>query len=630
MPGPESPGRGGWRQATKRDPCPACGKDHWCAWTPDGEMLKCERTTNPPPGMVRVKAAEGGAMFRFEGAASGGPGTPADDARPTPKGSCPAKAYKSAGSAAGVLSRGLGSPSATWTYTDARGEPVGRILRWDTPEGKEIRPVSRHGDWWRIAGMPEPRPLYRLPEVVAAEQVFICEGEKAAEAARSLGLVATTSAHGCQAADKTDWSPLAGKQVVILPDNDESGRQYAHGVAQILAGLSPPAEVRLVALPGLPEGGDMVDYLEQMDSREPEEIREGIEELAAKAPEWTSDSFPAPLREGAPGNESDGAAKGRRTGLVMPLPVPMSALGPSQPPDWVWEGYIARGHTSLLTGLWKAGKTTLLVHLLRDLEAGGGLAGRVGGTRVLMISEESTGLWSCRRDELGIGDHVQVMCRPFTTRTEKLQWLDFTEHVAGMVAQREIGLVVFDTIGTLWPLADENDAIQVLDALLPLNQITQAGAGLLVVHHPRKSDAGEGRATRGSGAFPGHVDVILEFRRFDPSRGDDRRRLIKAFSRFDETPDEQVIELADHGYRVLGSKGDVGREDRLAVIQGLLPAEPPGRTVEEILGDWTDDPKPGERQLRGDLNEGTPGRWVRTGEGKKGDPYRYHRKGGAQ
>jgi hypothetical protein len=66
--------------------------------------------------------------------------------------------------------------------------------------------------------MPDPRPLYRLPEIPSAPRVIVTEGEKAADAARCLGFVATTSAGGSGAATKTDWRPLAGKEVWILPD----------------------------------------------------------------------------------------------------------------------------------------------------------------------------------------------------------------------------------------------------------------------------------------------------------------------------------------------------------------------------------------------------------------------------
>lgn len=96
--------------------------------------------------------------------------------------------------------------------------------------------------------MPEPRPLYRLSEVSQSDVVFVVEGEKAADAGCSIGLNVTTSSGGSNAAEKSDWSPLAGKNVVIIPDNDKPGRKYAETVAGIVTQLEPPATVRILDL----------------------------------------------------------------------------------------------------------------------------------------------------------------------------------------------------------------------------------------------------------------------------------------------------------------------------------------------------------------------------------------------
>ena len=79
--------------------------------------------------------------------------------------------------------------------------------------------MRRDNDGWRVQAMPEPRPLYRLPDLADAAHVVLTEGEKAAEAARLLGYAATTSVGGAKAAAKTDFRPLAGKTVTILADN---------------------------------------------------------------------------------------------------------------------------------------------------------------------------------------------------------------------------------------------------------------------------------------------------------------------------------------------------------------------------------------------------------------------------
>jgi hypothetical protein len=128
--------------------------------------------------------------------AKAGP-SPSRNGKPTPSG----KALPTANDAVAELERRHGKRSALWTYYDAQGEPVGLVVRWDKPSGKDIRPVARHAEGWRIGAMPDPRLLYGLPDLAAARRVIVCEGEKAADAARSLGFTATTSAGGSQAAN---------------------------------------------------------------------------------------------------------------------------------------------------------------------------------------------------------------------------------------------------------------------------------------------------------------------------------------------------------------------------------------------------------------------------------------------
>jgi hypothetical protein len=213
--------------------------------------------------------------------------------RPTPGG----RTFPTAKDAVAELERRHGKRSALWTYHDAHGEPVGVVVRWDGPTGKDIRPVARHADGWRISAMPDPRLLYGLPDVAAAQRVAVCEGEKATDAAGALGFTATTSAGGSQAAGKTDWRPLAGKEVWILPDNDPPGERYAGDVAR-LTHAAGTRSVRILQLgqhaPELPDGGDLADVLADPawcglplgDAAEPADLAALIERLAQAVEPW--------------------------------------------------------------------------------------------------------------------------------------------------------------------------------------------------------------------------------------------------------------------------------------------------------------------------------------------------------
>lgn len=55
---------GRWREVRRDNPCPACEKDHYCAWAPDGQLLRCMGSGTTPDGMRLVKTdANGGTLY---------------------------------------------------------------------------------------------------------------------------------------------------------------------------------------------------------------------------------------------------------------------------------------------------------------------------------------------------------------------------------------------------------------------------------------------------------------------------------------------------------------------------------------------------------------------------------------
>jgi hypothetical protein len=183
-------------------------------------------------------------------------------------------AYPTPEAALDKMIRERGEPTAFWTYRGSDGSEVFRVYRFDSqnpktgePE-KQYRPVHTTPEGWVIGDPPGLLPLYRLSELAQARRVFVCEGEKACDLARNLGVVATTSAHGAKSPSKSDWSPLAGKDIVILPDHDGPGENYAKAVVRILAQQNPRPRVKVIPLASLwksrapiPEGGDIAEWL---------------------------------------------------------------------------------------------------------------------------------------------------------------------------------------------------------------------------------------------------------------------------------------------------------------------------------------------------------------------------------
>lgn len=159
-----------------------------------------------------------------------------------------------------------------WQYMDAEGKPLGFVARFDGDGKKDVVPYFKriNGHGFDMGGAAEPRPLFGL-DVLAksdpARAVFIVEGEKAAAALHSLGLIAISSQGGSNAASKADWQPLQGrKNVFLMPDNDEPGEAYIKTIAGILSRFENPPTLSVVRLPGLPESGDICDWLKaQLD-----------------------------------------------------------------------------------------------------------------------------------------------------------------------------------------------------------------------------------------------------------------------------------------------------------------------------------------------------------------------------
>ena len=161
-----------------------------------------------------------------------------------------------------------GKPSVSWAYRDGEGQLLHWVCRFDKADGaKEILPLTlwREGKnlEWRWKAAPVPRPLYGLDRLAAnpAAPVLVVEGEKAADAGAALfpAFAVLSWSGGSKAVAKSDWAPLAGRRVVILPDADTPGREAAAVVAK-LAGAAGADGVAVIALPSdLPQGWDCAD-----------------------------------------------------------------------------------------------------------------------------------------------------------------------------------------------------------------------------------------------------------------------------------------------------------------------------------------------------------------------------------
>lgn len=150
---------------------------------------------------------------------------------------------------------------AAYDYRDEHGALLFQVVRKYPKRFVQRRPKPGGGWDWQTSGVQ--RVLYRLMDVLKAPPtatIYIVEGEKDVESLRGLGLIATCNPMGAgkwHFIEEGARPALAGRHVVIIPDNDETGHKHAAQVEQSLTGYA--SSIRKLVLPG--PGKDASDWI---------------------------------------------------------------------------------------------------------------------------------------------------------------------------------------------------------------------------------------------------------------------------------------------------------------------------------------------------------------------------------
>jgi len=214
---------------------------------------------------------------------------------------------------------------------------VARTVRFELPDAdnKTFRQCRPDGDGWKWSIKDIEIPLYRLPEVLhapASETIYLVEGERKADALRAWGLTATCNCMGSGKFRPHHAKTLAGRSVVILPDNDAAGREHERKAFQELRLVG--ARVCTVELPGLPEKGDIIDWIAAGHTKA---------ELLALVNAASMKPTPEPDAADQDGFWED------------PL-LSTEAVGPR---DWIVRPYLLRSCITCLFGMTSLGKSTV-------------------------------------------------------------------------------------------------------------------------------------------------------------------------------------------------------------------------------------------------------------------------------
>jgi len=362
-----------------------------------------------------------------------------------------------------------GSPPAEYIYRQADGTPYLRVKR------PGFYQSHWSGSTW-VSGAPKgPKIPYRLPDMIAAARdgvmdVVVVEGEKDADNLAALGWIATTNSGGAEkfTPELAEW--FKDRNVYVLPDNDEPGEKHA---AQVVETLRPVAKsIRVVRLPGLPDKGDVSDWIEAGGT-----ARE-FAELLSRAPE-TKDEAPAPR------------FKFETFSDLQSLP----------PAEYLMDGWIPERSVGLLYGRWGTGKSFLgfdwCLHLAfgRPDWHGAKLPGVP--TDVLIIAREGHAGFVKRVNAFmqyhGITEQPTNLC----FMRSSISFLDDTAFPALKEAIKALGqpfrFVLVDTVGRVLPGADMAKEAPITLFMERLQQVGEITGGTAVgVHHENKAGDANG------------------------------------------------------------------------------------------------------------------------------------------
>jgi hypothetical protein len=272
-------------------------------------------------------------------------------------------------------------PDRRFAYKNADGKVLGYVLRWDAHNGtdKDIRPATfwRNGSGkgkWQLKIWPGKRPLFGLDQLAAKPDaiVLLVEGEKAAEAVEhgpladalkwgKVEVIGITWPGGTNAIARADFQPLAGRDVIVLPDHDQAGEKAADALVDELRPLGLKRLRRWRPPEQAPATWDIADPVP--DGLDPEALVDAILE----APEVAIPS--TGLGEWDAGEVDDEA-------------IP--------PRGWLLGNVFCRGFVSSLLGDGGVGKTATRYAQLMSLAVGRPLTGEhvFQRCRTLVISLE--------------------------------------------------------------------------------------------------------------------------------------------------------------------------------------------------------------------------------------------------
>ncbi len=195
---------------------------------------------------------------------------------------------------------------------------------------------TRYADWYRVqrpdgmVGWQTRKPVgyVAIPYVAGVDPfsseysislLYWPEGERDANSMVKSGQLAMTFG-GCGDLPENCEQFAIGREIIILSDNDQGGREHAEKKAALCAPVA--ASVKVVDFPDTKSGGDVTDWLEAGHT-----VDELLDRIKA-TPSWT----PASRRDGADRPQGGRELVVHRASEITPKSV-----------EWLWSGRMAIG-----------------------------------------------------------------------------------------------------------------------------------------------------------------------------------------------------------------------------------------------------------------------------------------------
>ena len=456
---------------------------------------------------------------------------------------------------------------ATYAYHDETGALLYEAVRFEPKDFRFRRPNGTAGDWvWNLDGAR--RVLFGLPELRGQTAAFITEGEKDALALRAVGLAATTNAAGAGR-----WTDAYAEQlraagvdsVVVVPDNDEAGRKHADAVARSCVGAG--LRVKVVALPNLPEHGDVSDWLSSGGTKAE------LLAIVESAPPYT-----------VPSSSTSQTAAADRPVLTVLSAVTRESV------DWIWPGRIARRKLLVVAGEPAEGKSTALTDIEARITRGArwpdGGAAPHGAILLLQAEDGLSDTIATRYDAAGADDRLVHVLSAVQTTTGSTRLLDLGRdlpHLEDAIRQVRPVLVRIDPLSAYLPKIDSWRDTDVRSVLAPLAALADKYdcAIAAVMHLTKNASAKVLHRVLGSVGFVAAARIVLAVAT-DPD--DPERRLLLPVKTNIGAP-APVLAFRRDGHRIVWDADPVSGLTADGVFSAAVTDREDRRDAEQFLRD---------------------------------------------